>query len=315
LLCVLLLHGGWSVKQYLVYGTLTPNTSTWGGVSSVVGLIRAGVGQPFLDTMLQEEERYPSWFTRMVRDHGLVHWHPPLYQTYVPPAVQAHDAAIQARLQQTNPTENSVGLRVISDLYMRAYGRLLVHQPMLVAEKFVRSYLVFWQPIRNYSAQFVAPLYVDPLVQNSFRADQLWAALTVDGGQEAHYTMQGTLDAKIGQPTRFYTLPYVPLLMLGLNIIVMHVVVPLLVLNDARQRLVLRKRILPPEFYFLVGCYLYAAVVMNIAEHGENMRFRLSVEPVIWIMSIYAMTLFARLVRSSLRRSMEPSAAATPPSP
>lgn len=34
----------------------------------------------------------------------------------------------------------------------------------------------------------------------------------------------------------------------------------------------------------VLPCTGYAAIVFNLPEFGENMRFRLSVEPVIWIL-------------------------------
>jgi hypothetical protein len=59
--------------------------------------------------------------------------------------------------------------------------------------------------------------------------------------------------------------------------------------------------ILPPEVYFLITCYVYAALIMNISDHGENMRFRLSIEPIIWIITTAALTHLAAVVGSRFR--------------
>jgi hypothetical protein len=40
---------------------------------------------------------------------------------------------------------------------------------------------------------------------------------------------------------------------------------------------------------------------MNISDHGENMRFRLSIEPIIWIITTAALTHLAAVVGSRCR--------------
>jgi len=62
------------------------------------------------------------------------------------------------------------------------------------------------------------------------------------------------------------------------------------VLCDIARRLARRTPLLGSDFYFMLACYSYAAFVMNLSEHGEDMRFRLSVEPLIWVISVYAYT-------------------------
>jgi hypothetical protein len=39
----------------------------------------------------------------------------------------------------------------------------------------------------------------------------------------------------------------------------------------------------------IAAIFLYAALVYNLAEHLENMRFRLNVEPLIWVLSTVAL--------------------------
>jgi hypothetical protein len=70
------------------------------------------------------------------------------------------------------------------------------------------------------------------------------------------------------------------------------------VLADLARRLLGKTGLLPIAFYFLVSCYAYAALVMNISDHGENMRFRLSIEPIIWIITTFALTRLAAVVES-----------------
>ena len=86
--------------------------------------------------------------------------------------------------------------------------------------------------------------------------------------------------------------------MLALNLITLHTLTVLL-LVWALAGVVCRRRsrVLPEGFLFLIGIYAYAAFVMNIAEYGENMRFRLSVEPVIWLVSVWSLTIVWRAAR------------------
>ncbi len=101
--------------------------------------------------------------------------------------------------------------------------------------------------------------------------------------------------------SRFYALPYLPILVLLVNLVVLHSVVPSLVVGDLVRRLLGKPPLLPTEVYFLLTCYVYAALIMNISDHGENMRFRLSIEPIIWIITLVALTHLAAVVGSLFR--------------
>lgn len=89
----------------------------------------------------------------MVREKGLLLWFPlNHFRPYVPQEIRDQDDRIQEAVANTNRSENSVGQRVISDLYMRAYLRFLVNHPSLILHKFMDSNQLFWEPIRNYVA-------------------------------------------------------------------------------------------------------------------------------------------------------------------
>lgn len=297
---VVLLHVGWGVKNYVIYDNFSLSTSSWAGLNFAIGLARAGMWQEFMQSILSEADRYPEWFVRMLKDEGLVHWHPPRFQAYVPQHARRQDEQIQALLHNTNRSENSIGQKLVSDLYMKAYVRFLFKHPNLVFKKFTRSYKLFYQPIRNYSAFFLGPLYVEPKVTNGLNIGKLWQGYFTSG-PERQYLMRGTLENKDAKEAHFYALPYLPILALMINILVLHTVAPLLILYDGIQRLRRKTAFLSRYFYFLLACYVYAALIMNIAEHGENMRFRLSVEPVIWLISVYTLTRLTQLFTSIWR--------------
>jgi hypothetical protein len=297
-LCILLLHGGWSAKNYLVYGYATLSTSSWTGLNCAVGLDRAGMQAVFLDSMFRDEQQYPAWFIRMLRQEGFVRWHLPVFEAYVPQDVQQHEAQVQRILYNTNRSENSIGQRLVADLYLHAWVRFAMHHPGLMLQKFTASYIVFWQPIRNFSAMYFGPIFVTPKVTNSFDLPQVWQAYFTTDVHEQHYFLRGTIYTKQARPIAIYALPYLPILVLLVNLVVLHSIVPGLIVGDLVRRLMGKPGILPTEFYFLVSCYVYAALIMNISDHGENMRFRLSIEPIIWIIAMAALTHLAAVVGS-----------------
>ena len=306
-LCILL-QIGWNAKNYLVYGYATLSTSSWAGLNCAIGLGKVGISvgkvrmhKIFLRTIVSEAEQYPPWFVNMLKQEGMVEWHPPVFKTYVPENVKQQEAHLQRILHNTNRSENSIGQRLVSDLYMKAWARFAVKYPDLMIEKFARSYSLFWQPIRNFSDMYLGGIFVKRKVTNSFQFSQIWQAYFSEAVHEQHYFLQGPIFNKGQRPINIYAIPYLPSLILVINLVVLHSVVPALVVGDMVRRLTGKTGIVPLQFYFLVTCYVYVAVIMNISEHGENMRFRLSIEPVIWTITVYALSIVASLFVSMWR--------------
>ena len=110
--------------------------------------------------------------------------------------------------------------------------------------------------------------------------------------------MQGVfkLSARSGKRVRFYDVPYLPTVFLAVNMVMIHVGLPLLLAGEGFRWLKRRSALLPREFWFMVACYAYVALLANISSYGENMRFRLSIEPVIWAISTYLAAWLAPLV-------------------
>ncbi len=109
--------------------------------------------------------------------------------------------------------------------------------------------------------------------------------------------MTGNTYDKKGIPVSFYTIPYFPMLVLIMNILVIHLLLPLLLIYAVARQLIYKEKLFSAEFFFLLASFLYAVVVMNLPEYGENMRFRLSIEPVIWLISMYTLTTFMSLIK------------------
>jgi hypothetical protein len=300
-LCGLSLQLAWIGKQCVVYGTCSVATSSWAGINFAIGLARVGQHRAFLRSILDAREAYPEWFVRMIAAHGLVHWHPPTFAEYVPPSVRAQDDAIQLALHQRNRSENSIGQRLVADLYLRAYVRFAVRHPRIIADKFLHSYELFWQPIRDYSALYLAPLNVVPETRHAFhvRPALRTAIRELRGGNQ--YVMTGPWRQKAGRPTRFLTIPGLPALVRVVNVLVLHTVAPFLLAWSLLAFARAPRLVLPAGYLYPLAAYAYGALVMNLGEHGENMRFRLSVEPVIWLVSAYSLRILVSEFVASLR--------------
>src|SRR5262249_18405124 len=104
-------------------------------------------------------------------------------------------------------------------------------------------------------------------------------------------------------PTRLYTLRWLEPIELMLNVFAVHVLLPIV----AICWLVVRMRrnggasaFDPLRMVALVVCatiYAYLAGLVNLVETVENMRYRLEVEPIIWLITLICVTELAALIR------------------
>jgi len=69
-----------------------------------------------------------------------------------------------------------------------------------------------------------------------------------------------------------------------------------LVAMVARQMRVSAESMWPSGFGFLILIYLYLAGVSSLVEYGENMRFRLEVEPIIWAIALATLRVIWQLL-------------------
>ena len=259
------------------------------------GLLRAGQGEAFRASILSDYERTPPFFSDMIQREGLVDWHTNDIEQYLPSDVRQREQSIQEILAGTNRPENSIGQRLLSDLYLQAYLRYLEKHPSAILSKFMDSYTVFWQPIRNYGIQFLGLFFVEPVVLNSFRVDQIIVGFFRGTLPEPEYViLEDSPRGKLGRPGRLFCIPYLPTVMLIVNILVVHIGLPFLLAISVLRR---GTQILPLEGFLIAAVFLYVGFVYNLSEHGENMRFRLNVEPLLWILSIVTLVQFGAIPR------------------
>ncbi len=119
-----------------------------------------------------------------------------------------------------------------------------------------------------------------------------------------------------GRRALFGTISLAPLD--ALTILVLHGLFPLLALLDQWRRRRDLRRYLPPGTSFLVAASLYGLALFSLAEGGENMRFRLAVEPVLIALTMCTLTGGWNGLRDacsilSRRRALTPAASAGAP--
>ncbi|RAI43026.1 hypothetical protein [Rhodoplanes roseus] len=275
---VVLLQGGWSLKTFAVYGHAPVATSSWGGINATVGYGFDPAARPrFIASVEANAAAHPDWFVRLLREHGYVHWHN-LPAGYAPdPEVARREREIQAELGGTNRPENSITIRMIADQYTRALAGFARREPGLVLDKVRRAYMLFWHPMADYAAMFVGPIFVEPV-------GRLRLLSVLPSRRQEARAMTGTFPDKKPVPVR---LPTVPLHLLdSLCILVMHVLLPVILLVDAVRLWRRCAPLLNRDLLLVLAVAAYGAVLFNLVEIGENMRFRLSVTPEVIAFSV-----------------------------
>jgi hypothetical protein len=308
---VLLLQGGWALKNYLIYDYFAISTSSWKGGNLAVGLDRAGFGEPFKRFILHESQDLPDWFVQLIKDHGLVYWsQDTILNNYIPDEFLQQDEAIKTLLKGTQRPQNSIAQRVLFDTYALAYQQFLINSPELIWAKLVTGYEYFWQPIKYYSI-FYIDLFCVEVVPVKRGLWETVNALATERTPEKQRIMQGTYRSGVNKfatglkPGDFYTIGRFSNDILLFNLVTLHLMVPLTCLVILGRYLT-RKTLDTWESTYVFGSLLYgyAAFAFNLPEFGENMRFRLSVEPIIWLLTVTAIIAWMKFVMAALMKRL-----------
>lgn len=305
LLPVLSLQGGWMAKNWVVYGIVSPMASTMGGIHAGAGMANAGLSDEWSRFMRE----------RVTAENGYERWEVDLAQG-VPGAWErfleqnrARDVEQERAMGFPNTWFNTVTIREFSELGQRVFVDLVIQRPGLMADKWTRGYAVFWRPIADYGRMFVAlfagggttsGLDVAETVRQ-LRAGTLPAQQVMKSGTCAALTRVAPCR---DSPTSMYTLRWLEPYLLLANVIGVHVLAPLALVGAAVRRIRHADRNDPPlarlrrdALLIAVATYAYCAVLVNVVETSENMRYRLEVEPVIWLITLVSATELARQVR------------------
>lgn len=302
LLPVVLLQGGWALKNQILYGYFSLPATSWTGANLAVGVFKRSGGDDtaLRAVVLEHPRRYPAWFVAMTREKGIAYWQAATYGPYIPADIRVRDADI-ARALPGNPEQNSLAQAVVARHLQRAVRDYAIAHPAAFAAGVAQSYRQFWQPIRDYTARFAALLFV------ARPAGDIWS----DGGLRAfargdfddYWVLQRTRALFLDDSRIFsgclhadpFALPYAPLLVYLYNVAALHALGPLLLVAAAWLRRDAGER---GALAFLYLVFLYGAVVSSIGDHGENNRFRLAIEPLIWLLGAAIALGWLRLWRS-----------------
>jgi hypothetical protein len=291
---VVALHGAWALKTYFVYGYLTPATTSWSGIYATNSLT-----DPLkrdLVAMIVDDPKSTPWIARLLRDRGYIGWFDLYPPSYLPDDIRARQEEIQRILGSTNMPTNFLSTQRIAAEYSRVFPSLVMRHYSEVFYKFIRAYRIYWQAIGNYSEQYLGPLWVPPKWRNLL---SLWPPWQPQDAKAMIATYPDKTSVDISLPSW----PMRPLD--SLCIWCLHILLPLVAATDLYSRWAGRPTMLDGKLVMLAVISGYGALVFNMFELGENMRFRLSVTPVNIALSIGLLAVvFAALWRLRTSRRL-----------
>jgi hypothetical protein len=212
-----------------------------------------------------------------------------------------------------NPMLNTLTFREMSAQDERAILDFARAHPGAILRKWWAGYRVFWQPIANYGTQFVDLFTVGNHLVHTFDLPGLVGQLAAGTLPDTAYVVHGSSPlvsektAPITRtPTNLHTLRWLEPFVLVLNLVGVHLLVPLVGLlwfvrwacgDPGPTPDIVSLRLL--ALMLVTILYAYLAVLVNVVETKESMRYRLEVEPLIWLATLLAATELVRLARHS----------------
>jgi hypothetical protein len=291
---LLLICGCWTLKNIVSLRRMGLETSSWSGMNMAKGIFWAGQGNMLChDIANSPAADYPPWFQAASRACVF-----PFYVTRtaeLPAELKASDDAMAARFGGTRPDFNMPSLAAASDAWRRAVIRFSISHPDLLAERLAKSYVFLWQRIADQGALYPWDVfYVVPV-------DRDLMDLSGRGfGEKQRVAVTATMPRAEGRKAVFGTISLAPLD--AFLLIALHSLLPIALLIDAYRRLRGWRRFLPGGTTVLLATSLYGLVVFSVAEGGENMRFRLTVEPVLIALAVNAVFALVKAAMAAAAR-------------
>lgn len=295
---IVLLQGGWALKNWAVWGIFSPATSSLGGLHLVASLSAAGL---LKDAVARDD---PDG-TKRAQMRGWVVPPPPEDTSPLAArqrAAHARDAEVDRALGMPNPLGNRLAFRLYVAEGVGGWLQVARAQPWAIADKFRRAYAVFWQPIANYGRQWVALFSVGNRLTDPFDLPGIASAYAAGRLPDSAYVARGGFKTgRRWQPATLGTTTWIEPILLAANVVGVHILWPLTFLLWLAGR-----RPAPLRAIFLVvaaGTYGYLAVLANLVEMAENMRYRAEVEPMLWAVTLVCADEVWRALRSRVGRA------------
>lgn len=281
------LPGLWAIKQLAVYGELRWATSSWAGANAVQGLVKAGYEEPFREFLAANGDRYPEYFLPLIERKGLVDWRWEPQPGDLPAEILARDARLQTRLHGTNRKENGLAQATLFGVYARAWRDFLLARPEIAAAKLYRSTKLFFFPIRYHAA---------PFLRCDWKIDPAWPPWRIFGmlvrGElpEQAYLAAGTWpESRPARDVDTFTFDRLSIVWQSLLLWSLPLLLPWRLWRIfVRWR---RGELPATEAWVWLGALtvvVYGALLANLVEFGENQRFRLALEPLLWLLALGA---------------------------
>jgi hypothetical protein len=299
---VLVMQGGWVLKNYIAFGYINTATSSWGGANLYHGEVVRHGSTEFHDWIANHKPLCPEpWYdltVNMPPTSTIFYFLPSQWpEGKLPPGVVAKDAEVAARRGAVAGWD-TLADALWSQCLMKEFSAYWLHRPALVAKEWWQSYQLFWHPIGQYAVR--QPLTLQPdQTEYSFGLNLARSIRDAFREYHAHYLLlqrKITLDPITKADfvrVPMISLPVIPELIAALNFITVNSLPLLLLVRWAAGR----KTPFPTGFWFLVLAFAYAAGFSCLGEFSENMRYRLEIEPVIWILSLLIAIEWVRLAR------------------
>lgn len=298
LLPVFLLHGGWALKNYYAHGYWNWSTSDWGGANMRQGE-RLRNGSKFNQWLAQQPAICVSpWYELTVVEPDYFSLMPGSWNAVLPPDVVLKDQYIAGK-REAAALLDSVAARMWSQCLFKEFFYYWRANPETLIRGAWRSYMVFWQPIRQFQVIRPFPLQIE---MGFYAEGPHWFRALRDSFKEwgAGYKMRQTplqlAEPKPSDfaPAKIIALPFFASFISTFNGVLLHSIPVLLLFAWC-----LRRRLdWPKGFGFLVLTYAYLAGLSSVVEFPENMRFRIEVEPIIWVICFVVAGRWVRFFRA-----------------
>jgi hypothetical protein len=315
LLPVLLLHGSWAAKQAWIQGEFLWATSSWGGFNIQSGDMKRYFAQAArkdapkpetgiaLDALTDRVECLQRW--RHIKSMGFF-----VEQQLMAPqpadagpsakAIEVDNASLAAR--GVKLSGDTAIAREYSQCLQRAYLSFWQHNPGHLLKSWWQSYGIFWAAIRDFAEVYPMTLipehkrWDDPAKPPAWQPAGNLLSNRYRLRQDRYPDFFPTSNAESAlRPVTLITLPLLPQVLSLLAMITLHLAPVLYALLWLRNKNSFSRS--DSAVLFMYITYGYLAVISNIGEHGENMRFRLVVEPLVWCMALAVVVPFARSLR------------------